>query len=138
MSNDRLLPKLFSEVHPRFRTPWKSNVLLMIFVSLGGAFIPISGLGNLTSIGTLFAFSVVCIGIMIMRKTRPALPRPFKTPLVPLIPILGVIVNLCLMASLGVITWAAFLSWMAIGLIIYFSYSRRRSTVQAAETAARS
>ncbi len=137
MSNDRLLPKLFSEVHPRFRTPWKSNLLLMVFVSLGGAFIPISGLGNLTSIGTLFAFSVVCIGIVIMRKTRPALPRPFKTPLVPLVPILGVVVNLTLMASLGVITWAAFLSWMAIGLIIYFTYSRHSSAVQAAETAAR-
>ncbi len=133
MSNDGLLPRLFSEVHPRFRTPWKSNLLLMVFVSLGGAFIPISGLGNLTSIGTLFAFIVVCIAVVIMRRKEPALPRPFKTPLVPLVPILGVIVNLGLMAGLGLITWAAFLSWMAIGLVIYFTYSRHRSSVQLAE-----
>jgi APA family basic amino acid/polyamine antiporter len=138
MSNDGLLPKLFSDVHPRFRTPWKSNLLLMVFVSLGAAFTPIARLGNLTSIGTLFAFSVVCIGIIIMRKKQPDLPRPFKTPLVPLVPILGVIVNLGLMAGLGLITWSAFLIWMAIGLIIYFSYSRHTSTIQAARTGGRS
>ncbi|MBV9405273.1 MAG: amino acid permease [Acidobacteriaceae bacterium] len=131
MSNDRLLPKLFSDVHPQFRTPWKSNILLMVFVSAGAAFTPIARLGNLTSIGTLFAFVVVCIGIVIMRKQRPDLPRPFKTPLVPLVPILGVLVNLGLMAGLGVITWTAFLIWMATGLIIYFSYSRHKSTVRA-------
>ncbi len=130
MSNDRLLPKLFSDVHPRFRTPWKSNLLLMVFVALGGAFIPINGLGNLTSIGTLFAFIVVCIAVVIMRKKQPNLPRPFKTPLVPLVPILGVLVNLGLMAGLGIITWAAFLSWMAIGLVIYFTYSRHTSALQ--------
>ncbi len=135
MSNDGLLPKLFSEVHPRFRTPWKSNLMLMVFVSLGGAFIPIGSLGNLTSIGTLFAFTVVCVGIMIMRKKRPNLPRPFKTPLVPLVPILGVIINLGLMASLGLITWIAFLSWMVIGLIIYFTYSRHASAIQSAQPA---
>jgi APA family basic amino acid/polyamine antiporter len=87
-------------------------------------------LGNLTSIGTLFAFVVVCIGIIIMRKTNPTVPRPFKTPLVPLVPILGVIINLALMAGLGVITWAAFVLWMAIGLIFYFSYGRRSSVLE--------
>ena len=133
MSNDGLLPKLFCDVHPRFRTPWKSNLLLMVFVSLGAAFTPIASLGNLTSIGTLFAFIVVCIAVIMMRKKEPDLPRPFKTPLVPLVPILGVIVNLALMAGLGLITWAAFLIWMAIGLIIYFSYSRYRSTIQLTE-----
>ena len=132
MSNDRLLPRLFSDVHPRFRTPWKSNLVLMVFVSLGAAFTPIARLGNLTSIGTLFAFTVVCIAVVIMRKKRPDLPRPFKTPLVPLVPILGVIINLALMAGLGLITWAAFLIWMAIGLAIYFSYSRHTSSVQGA------
>jgi basic amino acid/polyamine antiporter, APA family len=132
MSNDGLLPKVFSEVHPRFRTPWKSNVLLLIFVSIGAAFTPIAQLGNLTSIGTLFAFCVVCIGVIIMRKTQPDLPRPFKTPLVPLIPILGVIVNLGLMFGLGAITWAAFLIWMAIGLIVYFAYSRGHSNLSVA------
>lgn len=130
MANDGLLPPLFSQIHPKFRTPWKSNVLLMVFVSIGAAFTPIARLGNLTSIGTLFAFVVVCIGIIIMRKSQPDLPRPFKTPMVPLVPILGVIVNLGLMAGLGIITWAAFLSWMAIGLIFYFSYGRRTSTLQ--------
>ncbi len=130
MSNDGLLPKLFSDLHPTFRTPWKSNVLLMVFVSLGAAFTPIASLGNLTSIGTLFAFVVVCIGIVIMRKKQPNLPRPFKTPLVPLVPILGVIVNLGLMAGLGAITWTAFLIWMALGLMIYFGYSRKTSRIQ--------
>ncbi len=133
MSNDRLLPKLFSDVHPRFRTPWKSNLLLLLFVSLGAAFTPIARLGNLTSIGTLFAFVVVCIAVVIMRKKEPALPRPFKTPWVPVVPILGVLVNLGLMAGLGAITWVAFLIWMVVGLSIYFTYSRYTSLVQAAE-----
>jgi basic amino acid/polyamine antiporter, APA family len=130
MANDGLLPPLFSQIHPRFRTPWKSNLLLMVFVSLGAAFTPIARLGNLTSIGTLFAFSLVCIAIIIMRKREPDLPRPFKTPMVPLVPIVGVIVNLGLMAGLGIITWAAFLIWMALGLIVYFSYSRKTSNLQ--------
>jgi len=130
MSRDGLLPKLFADVHPSFHTPWKSNLLLMVFVSLGAAFTPIGQLGQLTSIGTLFAFVVVCIGIIIMRKTQPDLPRPFRTPLVPLIPVLGVIANLGLMASLPGVIWKVFLFWMAVGLIIYFSYSRKRSVLQ--------
>lgn len=130
MSRDGLLPPLFSEVHPKFHTPWKSNLLLMLFVSLGAAFTPIDRLGNLTSIGTLFAFVVACIGIIIMRKSQPNLPRPFKTPLVPLVPVLGVIVNIGLMAGLGAITWGAFLIWMAIGLLVYFSYGRKSSALQ--------
>jgi APA family basic amino acid/polyamine antiporter len=134
MANDGLLPKLFSELHPKFRTPWKSNLLLMVFVSLGSALTPIDKLGNLTSIGTLFAFIVVCIGVVILRKRRPDLPRPFRTPLVPLVPILGVIVNLGLMAGLGAITWMAFLFWMALGLIIYFTFSRHRSVIQMGRT----
>ncbi len=132
MSNDGLLPKIFSDVHPRFRTPWKSNLLLMVFVSLGAAFTPIDRLGSLTSIGTLFAFVVACIGIIVMRKSQPDLPRPFRTPLVPLVPILGVIINLALMAGLGLITWVAFLIWMAIGLVVYFSYSRNTSELNKA------
>jgi basic amino acid/polyamine antiporter, APA family len=135
MSNDRLLPKLFSDLHPRLRTPWKSNLLLLVFVSLGAAFTPIARLGNLTSIGTLFAFVVVCIAVVIMRKKEPGLPRPFKTPLVPLVPILGVLVNVGLMAALGASTWAAFLIWMVLGLGIYFAYSRHTSRVQTAEQA---
>jgi APA family basic amino acid/polyamine antiporter len=130
MSRDRLLPKLFSEVHSKFHTPWKSNLLLMVFVSLGAAFTPIERLGNLTSIGTLFAFVVACIGIIVMRKSQPDLPRPFRTPWVPVVPILGVIVNIGLMAGLGLITWAAFLIWMALGLVVYFTYSRKTSALQ--------
>ncbi|MGI8961118.1 MAG: amino acid permease [Bryobacteraceae bacterium] len=127
MSRDGLLPKLFSDVHPKFRTPWRSNLVLMTFVSLGAAFTPIAQLGNLTSIGTLFAFVLVCIGVIIMRRTDPDLPRPFRTPWVPLFPILGVLINFMLMLSLNKLTWTAFLTWMAIGLIVYFSYSRFHS-----------
>lgn len=127
MSRDGLLPGLFSDVHPRFRTPWHSNLLLMVFVSIGAAFIPLTQLGNLTSIGTLFAFVLVCLGVIIMRRTDPDLPRPFKAPMVPLFPILGVLVNLLLMFSLGGLTWTAFLTWMAIGLIVYFGYGRTHS-----------
>jgi APA family basic amino acid/polyamine antiporter len=127
MSRDGLLPPMFSEVHHRFRTPWKSNLLLMVFVSVLAAFTPIAQLGNLTSIGTLFAFVLVCIAVIIMRRTRPEIERPFRTPLVPLVPILGVFFNLLLMVSLDKLTWTAFLLWMAIGLVIYFSFSRFRS-----------
>ena len=127
MSNDGLLPKLFSQVHPKFHTPYLSNVLLMVFVSLGAAFTPISQLGNLTSIGTLFAFVLVCVGVIIMRKSQPNLPRPFRTPMVPLVPILGILINFALMVGLDSLTWKAFLTWMVIGLAIYFSYSRFHS-----------
>lgn len=132
MSRDGLLPGLFSKVHPKLKTPYLSNALLMIFVSLFSAFTPISKLGELTSIGTLFAFVLVCIAVIIMRKTQPDLPRPFRTPLVPLIPILGVAFNLLLMFSLDKLTWTAFLSWMVIGLVLYFTYSRSRSNLQRA------
>ena len=127
MSRDGLLPKLFSDVHPKFHTPWRSNLLLMCFVSIGAAFTPIAQLGNLTSIGTLFAFVLVCLGVNIMRKTAPDLPRPFKTPWVPVFPILGAMANFLLMLGLDAITWTAFLIWMAIGLGVYFGYSRFHS-----------
>src|ERR1700693_232085 len=127
MSRDGLLPKLFSDVHPKFHTPWRSNLMLMIFVSFGAAFTPIAQLGNLTSIGTLFAFVLVCLGVIIMRRTDPDLPRPFRTPWVPVLPILGVAINFLLMLGLGGLTWTAFLIWMAMGLALYFSYSRFHS-----------
>ncbi len=130
MSKDGLLPQVFSEVHHRFRTPWKSNLLLFVFVSILAGLTPISLLGQLTSIGTLCAFIVVCIGIIVLRRTRPDLPRPFKTPLVPLIPALGVIVNFGLMYSLDALTWKAFLAWMVLGLVIYFAYSRFHSKLR--------
>ncbi len=130
MSRDGLLPKLFSSLHPKFRTPSKSNLLLMVFTMILGAFIPINNLGDITNIGTLFAFVLVCIGIVIMRRTRPDLPRPFKTPLVPFLPVLGALINMTLMATLSGITWTAFLTWMTIGLVVYFTYSRRHSVAQ--------
>jgi len=131
MANDRLLPKAFRDVHPKFRTPWKCNLMLMIFVSLFAAFVPISVVGKMTSIGTLFAFVIVCIGIIIMRKTHPDTPRPFKTPLVPLFPLLGIAVNVAMMYGLGWSNWLRLVIWMAIGLVIYFGYSRSRSLVSA-------
>jgi APA family basic amino acid/polyamine antiporter len=129
MANDRLLPKAFRDVHPKFRTPWKCNLMLMVFVSLFAAFVPIRVVGKMTSIGTLFAFVIVCIGIIIMRKTHPDTPRPFKTPLVPLFPLLGIAVNLAMMYGLGKDNWLRLVIWMAIGLVIYFGYSRSRSLV---------
>ena len=127
MSRDGLLPKLFSEIHPKFRTPYRSNIVFMIFGSIFAAFAPMSALGHMTSIGTLFAFVLVCIGIIIMRKTHAELPRPFKTPLVPLVPILGIIFNLGMMYGLGWENWLRLAIWLAIGLCIYFGYSRKHS-----------
>ena len=127
MSRDRLLPKVFSEVHPRYRTPWRSNLLFMLFTGVFAAFAPISALGQMTSIGTLFAFVLVCMGIIVMRRTHPDHPRPFKTPLVPLIPLLGIAFNLLLMYGLGWTNWTRLFAWMALGMVIYFTYSRKRS-----------
>jgi len=127
MSIDGLLPKIFSDLHPKFRTPYKSNIILFVFVGLFAAFIPGSVAGDLTSIGTLFAFILVCVGVMLLRKTNPNLPRPFKTPLVPLVPILGVIVCAGMIVSLPSETQVSALVWMVAGLVIYFGYSRKRS-----------
>ncbi len=127
MSRDGLLPKVFSEIHPHFRTPWRSNLLFMVFVSLFSGFAPISVVGEMTSIGTLFAFVIVCAGIIIMRKTQPDVPRPFRTPWVPLVPILGILVNIAMMFGLGWTNWARLFVWLAIGLCIYFGYSRYHS-----------
>jgi APA family basic amino acid/polyamine antiporter len=127
MSKDGLLPKIFSDLHPKFSTPYKSNMILFVFVGLFAAFLPESVAGDLTSIGTLFAFVLVCIGVMILRKKDPDLVRPFKTPLVPLVPILGIIICGAMIVSLDRSTQYAALAWMIIGLIIYFSYSHKNS-----------
>jgi APA family basic amino acid/polyamine antiporter len=127
MSGDRLLPKLFSDIHPVWRTPWRSNLLFMFFVSLFAGFIPIDVLGEMTSIGTLFAFIIVCIGVMVLRRTRPDLKRPFRAPWVPLVPILGVLVCLTMMLSLGLENWLRLFIWMGLGLLVYFTYGRRPS-----------
>jgi APA family basic amino acid/polyamine antiporter len=127
MSRDGLLPKMFCDVHPRFRTPWRCNVVFMIFVSLFSGFVPLEGLGSMTSIGTLLAFVIVCAGVMVMRKTQPDIPRPYRTPLVPLVPILGILVCFAMMASLDKWTWIRLIVWLVIGLCIYFTYSRTHS-----------
>lgn len=127
MSRDGLLMPVFSRLHPRFRTPYLSNVMLMIFVGIFAAFFPISVVGEMTNIGTLFAFVLVSIGIIIMRKTQPDLPRPFRTPFVPFLPIASVLVNTWLMTNLGLENWLRLFGWLAIGLTIYFSYGRYHS-----------
>jgi basic amino acid/polyamine antiporter, APA family len=129
MSRDGLLPKLFSETHRTFKTPWKSNIFFAVLVSLFAAFVPGDVVGEMTSIGTLFAFVLVCIGVVVMRKTHPNLPRGFKTPFVPLVPILGVITCLILMLSLPWDTWIRLIVWMAIGFIVYFTYGIKNSTL---------
>nr|WP_207765271.1 amino acid permease [Solitalea longa] len=130
MSRDGLLPKVFSEIHPKFRTPWKSNILFAAFISLFAAFVPITVVGEMTSIGTLLAFVIVCAGVLIMRKTMPDAPRSFKTPLVPLVPILGILTCVGMMVFLPLDTWIRLFAWMAIGILIYFTYGKKHSLVR--------
>jgi len=130
MSTDGLLPKVFSELHPKFRTPYKSNMILFVFVGLFAAFVPGSVAGDLTSIGTLLAFVLVCAGVIILRKTDPNLARPFKTPLVPLVPILGILVCSAMIFSLWGTTLLSAFGWMILGLLIYFGYSKNQSKLK--------
>ncbi len=127
MSKDGLLPKVFSDVHPKFRTPAKNNFLFMLFVSLFAAFVPARVVGEMTSIGTLFAFILVCIGVMVMRRKMPDAPRAFRTPLVPLVPILGIITCLFMMVFLPLDTWIRLIVWMMIGFDVYLFYGMRNS-----------
>jgi APA family basic amino acid/polyamine antiporter len=135
MSRDGLLPSVFSEIHPKWQTPYRCNLIFMVLVSLMSGLTPISALGNMTSIGTLLAFVIVCIGIIVMRKTNPNAHRPYRTPFVPVIPILGVLVCLSMMVSLDVMTWYRLVIWLAIGLCIYFGYSRSHSHLSRGELA---
>lgn len=127
MSKDGLIPKVFSAVNPKTQTPAKSNLLFMFFVSLFAAFVPARVVGEMTSIGTLFAFILVCIGVWVMRNKMPELPRAFKTPLVPLVPILGIGVCLFMMVFLPMDTWIRLLVWMLIGMDIYLVYGAKNS-----------
>jgi len=127
MSRDGLIPPVYSELHPKFRTPWKSNLILLFFVGAFAAFIPGSVAGDLTSIGTLFAFVLVCVGVWVLRVKNPGLERPFKTPLVPFVPIMGMIVCSSMIISLDGLTQLSALGWMVIGLVVYFTYSRKHS-----------
>jgi len=128
MARDGLVPpNFFAAVHPRFRTPWKSTILIGSFVAIGAGLLPIDALLQMTNIGTLFAFTVVCIAVLIMRRTHPNAERPFRCPAVPLIPILGVIMCLMLMFSLPWANWLRLIVWLLLGLVIYFLYSRHHS-----------
>jgi len=130
MSRDGLLPKSFSAVHPKFKTPYKANLMILVLVGLFAAFIPGDIVGDMTSIGTLFAFMLVCAAVIVMRKTNPEMPRQFKTPLVPLVPILGIVVCGAMIFGLGWTNWARLGGWLLIGFIIYFGYSRYHSKLQ--------
>ncbi len=139
MSRDQLLPAGVSKVHPKFRTPYITTIITGCIVSLVAGFTPIQVLGEMTSIGTLFAFVVVCFAVLILRSRRPDHPRPFKVPFGPVFPVLGVLSCLYLMVNLTVMTWVRFLVWLDLGMIIYWFYGRTHSPlVNRAETAARS
>ncbi|SER34637.1 amino acid permease [Pedobacter rhizosphaerae] len=130
MSKDGLLPKFFSSIHTTFRTPFKTNLFFMVFVSIFAGFVPVTDLGHMVSIGTLFAFSLVCIGVMLLRKTDPDRPRPFKTPLVPFVPIMGIVVCVYLMYSLPFEAWIRLAIWMGLGIAIYFFYGKGNSVLR--------
>ena len=133
MSRDGLVPKIFSDVHPRFRTPYKSNMLFFVITGIFAAFIPEDIVGEMTSIGTLFAFILVCIGVWIMRVRRPDLARGFRVPALPVVAILGVIVCGAMIYGLGWTNWMRLIVWLLFGLVLYFSYGRRHSKVQRGE-----
>jgi len=131
MSRDGLLPRMFSVIHPKFQTPYRSNLIVMCFAAGLAGFVPISNLSHFTSIGTLLAFVIVCIGIIVMRRTNPEAERPYRTPLVPVVPVLGVLVCFGMMAFLDVMTWMRLAGWLLIGLVIYFAYGRKHSHLRA-------
>jgi APA family basic amino acid/polyamine antiporter len=130
MSRDGLVPRVFSEVHPRYQTPYKSNWLFFVFTSLFAAFIPEDIVGEMTSIGTLFAFMLVCAGVWIMRRRRPDIPRGFTAPALPVVAILGILVCGSMIYGLGWTNWMRLLIWLVIGLVIYFGYGRRHSRLE--------
>ncbi|PRY51605.1 amino acid/polyamine/organocation transporter (APC superfamily) [Arcticibacter pallidicorallinus] len=130
MSRDGLVPKIFSEVHPKYQTPYKSNLIFLVFVGLFAAFVPGDVVGDMTSIGTLFAFVLVCIGVIVMRRTDPHTPRAFKTPGMPYLPIIGALACLLMMIGLGKHNWERLIIWMALGFVIYFAYSVKHSVVR--------
>ncbi|MBP6557562.1 MAG: amino acid permease [Flavobacterium sp.] len=127
MGKDGLLPKAFSDVHPKYKTPYKANLAILVIVGLFAAFVPGDIVGDMTSIGTLFAFILVCISVIVLRKTEPDMKREFKTPFVPFVPILGIVVCLAMIYGLGWTNWLRLIGWLALGFIIYFGYSKKRS-----------
>jgi APA family basic amino acid/polyamine antiporter len=133
MSRDGLLPPWVSAIHPRFRTPWISSIVVGLAVAIFSGLFPISVLGQLVSIGTLLAFVIVCVGMWVLRIKRPDMDRPFKAPWVPFTPLMGVLISLLLMASLPRDTWIRLVVWLLVGFVIYFGYSRKHSRAQVGE-----
>jgi APA family basic amino acid/polyamine antiporter len=136
MSHDGLVPRIFSDIHPRYRTPYKSNMLFFVFTGLFAAFIPEDVVGEMTSIGTLFAFILVCAGVWIMRRKRPDMERAFRVPAVPFVATAGILVCGAMIYGLGWTNWMRLLVWLVIGLTIYFSYSQRHSRLELTAQAA--
>jgi APA family basic amino acid/polyamine antiporter len=133
MGKDGLLPKMFSDLHSKFKTPYKANVAILIIVGAFAAFVPGDIVGDMTSIGTLFAFVLVCISVIILRKKEPDMKREFRAPWVPFVPILGIIVCLAMMYGLGWPNWLRLFAWMVIGVVIYFTYSKKHSVLNNSE-----
>ena len=133
MANDGLLPRWAGVVHPRFKTPHISTIVTGVVVSLAAGLTPIATLGSLVSIGTLMAFVIVSIGVIVLRRTRPDLPRPFRMPMVPLLPILSAVIAFLLMLGLPRATWERLVIWMVVGIVIYFAYGYRRSRLRATD-----
>jgi len=129
MSHDGLLPKWASDIHPKFRTPYITSIAVGCFVAFLAAFFNIEFLGTLVSLGTLLAFTIVCLGVWVMRRRRPDVARPFRTPWVPFVPIMGMLISLALIVSSSTPAKVAFLIWLAVGLVIYFAYSRKHSVL---------
>jgi len=131
MANDGLLPRgFFADVHPKFRTPYKNTILVGLLAAIVGSLTPIDDIGKMVNIGTLLAFVIVCIAVMILRKRNPSQPRPFRTPWVPFVPIMGIVFNGYMMYKLGWVNWARLFIWLIIGLVVYFTYGRHNSRVQ--------
>lgn len=129
MGKDGLLPKIFGDLHPKYKTPYKANLAILVIVGLFAAFVPGDIVGDMTSIGTLFAFILVCISVIVLRKTNPEMKREFKTPFVPFVPILGILVCLAMIYGLGWTNWLRLAVWLAIGLVIYFLYGMKNSVL---------
>jgi basic amino acid/polyamine antiporter, APA family len=131
MANDGLLPKkFFAAIHPKYRTPWKNTILVGLLAAIVGSVTPIDDIGKMVNIGTLLAFVIVCTAVMILRKTNPAQSRPFRTPWVPVVPMLGILFNGYMMYKLGWVNWARLIIWLIIGLVVYFTYGRHHSRLQ--------